>query len=44
PQDVLFLAGGFTGNFVGIGIHDTDRKAGSYADFDYFEYQGFDTI
>ncbi|MBP1043942.1 glycoside hydrolase family 43 protein [Vagococcus sp. BWB3-3] len=42
PQDLLFLAGGFTGNFVGIGVHDMDKKAGSYADFKYFEYCGWD--
>ncbi|MED4040071.1 glycoside hydrolase family 43 protein [Niallia taxi] len=41
-QDVMFLSGGFTGNFVGIAVHDLDRKANSYADFDYFEYYGFD--
>jgi xylan 1,4-beta-xylosidase len=41
-QELLFLAGGFTGNFVGIAVHDMDQKAGSYADFDYFEYQGLD--
>lgn len=41
-QELLFLAGGFTGNFVGIAVHDMDRKAGSYADFDYFEYHGLD--
>lgn len=39
-QDLLFLAGGFTGNFVGIGVQDLDRKYGCYADFDYFTYQG----
>ena len=42
PQDLLFLAGGFTGNFVGIAAHDMDKKCGSYADFDFFEYQGKD--
>ena len=42
-QDVLFLSGGFTGNFVGIAVHDMDRKAGSYADFDCFEYHGLDS-
>ena len=41
-QDVMFLSGGFTGNFVGIAVHDLDKKANSYADFDYFEYYGFD--
>ncbi|MCJ7842091.1 glycoside hydrolase family 43 protein [Lederbergia sp. NSJ-179] len=42
PQDLLFLSGGFTGNFVGIAVHDMDEKNGSYADFDYFDYQGLD--
>lgn len=37
-QDLLFLAGGFTGNFVGIGVQDLGFKAGSYADFAYFDY------
>lgn len=41
-QDLLFLSGGFTGNFVGISVNDMDRKYGSYADFDFFTYQGFD--
>ena len=32
--------GGFTGNFVAIGVHDLNvRGGGSYADFDYFNYQ-----
>ena len=44
PLDLLFLAGGFTGNFVGIGVHDMDKKAGSYADFDFFEYRGLDSL
>jgi xylan 1,4-beta-xylosidase len=43
-QDLLFLAGGFTGNFVGIAVHDMDRKAGSYADFEFFEYRGLDSL
>ncbi|KAF1299170.1 beta-xylosidase [Enterococcus sp. JM4C] len=42
PQDMSTLAGGFTGNFVGIGVHDMDRKAGCSADFDYFIYEGLD--
>lgn len=41
-QDLLFLAGGFTGNFVGIGVHDMAKQADSYADFGYFEYKGLD--
>ncbi|WP_336989670.1 glycoside hydrolase family 43 protein [Bacillus infantis] len=42
--DITFLSGGFTGNFVGIAVHDMDKKAGSYADFHYFEYEGLDSI
>lgn len=37
--DVQTLTGGFTGNFVGIGVHDLNVRGGSYADFDYFNYQ-----
>ncbi|GGO04029.1 glycoside hydrolase family 43 protein [Saccharibacillus kuerlensis] len=35
-----FLSGGFTGCFVGIGVHDMQRLHGSYADFGYFRYEG----
>lgn len=42
-QDLLFLAGGFTGNFIGIGVHDMDKKAASHADFAYFRYEGLDS-
>lgn len=41
-HDVKFLSGGFTGNFVGIAVHDMDRVRGSYADFNFFDYQGLD--
>ncbi|GIN72574.1 xylan 1,4-beta-xylosidase [Bacillus sp. J14TS2] len=41
-QNLLFLSGGFTGNFIGIAVHDMNQIAGSYADFDYFKYQGLD--
>ncbi|WP_099363532.1 glycoside hydrolase family 43 protein [Fredinandcohnia onubensis] len=41
-QNLLFLSGGFTGNFVGIAVHDMDKMYGSYADFDFFDYQGLD--
>ncbi|MBU5595084.1 glycoside hydrolase family 43 protein [Amphibacillus sp. MSJ-3] len=37
--NLLFLAGGFTGNFVGIGVQDLDKQFGCYADFNYFEYK-----
>lgn len=40
--DIRFLSGGFTGNFVGIAAHDMQQFQGSYADFAYFRYEGFD--
>lgn len=33
-----FLSGGFTGNFIGIGVHDMNQKAGISADFQDFKY------
>ncbi|CAM4456098.1 glycoside hydrolase family 43 protein [Paenibacillus typhae] len=42
PQDLGFLSGGFTGNFVGIAAHDMNQFGGSYADFSYFRYEGRD--
>ncbi|MDP4097837.1 glycoside hydrolase family 43 protein [Paenibacillus sp. P96] len=41
-QRISFLSGGFTGNFVGIGAHDMQQFAGSYADFASFRYVGKD--
>lgn len=38
-QPILFLSGGFTGNFIGICAQDLNQFAGSYADFAYFRYQ-----
>lgn len=35
-----FLSGGFTGSFVGIGVHDMEKLHGSHADFAYFRYVG----
>lgn len=40
PQNISFLSGGFTGNFVGIAAHDMQQFGGSSADFSYFRYQG----
>ena len=37
-----FLSGGFTGNFVGIAVHDMGKKQGCYADFSHFSYHGQD--
>ncbi len=39
-QSILFLSGGFTGNFIGLCAQDLDQFSGSYADFAYFRYQG----
>lgn len=39
-ENISFLSGGFTGNFVGIAAHDMQQFQGSYADFSYFRYQG----
>lgn len=39
-QDISFLSGGFTGNFVGIAAHDMQQFKGSYADFSHFLYEG----
>jgi xylan 1,4-beta-xylosidase len=38
-QHILFLAGGFTGNFVGITVQDLGVFKGTFADFRYFQYQ-----
>ncbi|MGF7047689.1 xylan 1,4-beta-xylosidase [Paenibacillus sp. DS2015] len=43
-QNISFLSGGFTGNFVGIAAHDMQQFQGSYADFTHFRYQGNDDI
>lgn len=39
-QNISFLSGGFTGNFIGIAAHDMQQFQGSYADFTHFSYQG----
>ncbi len=39
-QSILFLSGGFTGDFIGLCAQDLDQFSGSYADFAYFRYQG----
>lgn len=39
-QDLCFLSGGFTGNFVGIAAHDMQQFGSSYADFSRFCYKG----
>ncbi|WP_197088239.1 glycoside hydrolase family 43 protein [Paenibacillus dauci] len=42
PENIHFLSGGFTGNFVGIAAHDMYQFRGSHADFSHFRYQGQD--
>lgn len=39
-RSILFLSGGFTGNFIGLCAQDLNYFSGSYADFAYFRYQG----
>ncbi|MBW4081353.1 glycoside hydrolase family 43 protein [Paenibacillus sp. S150] len=41
-QELGFLSGGFTGNFIGIAAHDMGRFAGSHSDFACFRYEGKD--
>ncbi|MGQ3477760.1 glycoside hydrolase family 43 protein [Paenibacillus sp. TY11] len=43
-QNISFLSGGFTGNFVGIAAHDMQQFQGSYADFSHFLYHGKDHL
>lgn len=38
-KEMTALSGGFTGNFIGVGVHDLNKKKGSYADFSFFEYK-----
>ncbi len=38
-ENISFLSGGFTGNFVGIAAHDMYQFKGSYADFSHFSYE-----
>lgn len=33
---------GFTGNFIGVAVHDLDKKSGSKAYFQEFTYRGKD--
>ncbi|MCH0351102.1 glycoside hydrolase family 43 protein, partial [Enterococcus faecium] len=45
PQkNMCILSGGFTGNFIGIAVHDLNKKRGSYADFEFFKYDGKDHL
>ncbi|URZ02185.1 glycoside hydrolase family 43 protein [Clostridium felsineum] len=38
-EDIGFLSGGFTGNFVGLTVNDLEKKNRCFADFDYFSYK-----
>ncbi|KHF37249.1 Beta-xylosidase [Paenibacillus sp. P1XP2] len=40
--DIGFLSGGFTGNFIGIAVHDMQQFQGIHADFSHFRYEGRD--
>jgi xylan 1,4-beta-xylosidase len=38
-EDISFLSGGFTGNFIGLTVNDLEKKNDCFADFHYFMYQ-----
>jgi hypothetical protein len=38
--DTLFLAGGFTGNFIGLFASDLDERQRTTASFKQFRYRG----
>lgn len=40
--EASFLSGGFTGNFIALACQDMNQFNGSYADFKFFNYEGFD--
>lgn len=41
-QNISYLSGGFTGNFIALACQDMNQFKGCYADFEYFSYTGFD--
>lgn len=41
-QNISFLSGGFTGNFIALACQNMNEFKGCYADFAYFHYKGFD--
>ncbi|RCN73677.1 glycoside hydrolase family 43 protein, partial [Enterococcus faecium] len=43
-KNICILSGGCTGNFIGIAVHDLNKKRGSYADFEFFKYDGKDHL
>jgi len=38
-ENISFLSGGFTGNFIGLMVNDLEKKNHCMADFSYFTYQ-----
>lgn len=38
-ENISFLSGGFTGNFIGLTVNDLEKKNACFADFDYFLYR-----
>ncbi|XRF76509.1 hypothetical protein OGM84_08445 [Pediococcus acidilactici] len=41
-QDISFLSGGFTGNFIGLDVIDMYQRNSSYAHFSNFSYMDHD--
>lgn len=41
-QDISFLSGGFTGNFIALSCQDMNIYKGCHADFTYFKYKSLD--
>lgn len=41
-QDITFLSGGFTGDFIALAVQDMNQFKGCHADFTYFDYKGLD--
>lgn len=37
-EDISFLSGGYTGNFIGVAVQDLGKKNGCYAEFASFSY------
>ncbi|MBU3185316.1 glycoside hydrolase family 43 protein [Clostridium estertheticum] len=38
-EDISFLSGGYTGNFIGLAVNNLEKKNACFADFDNFKYQ-----
>jgi xylan 1,4-beta-xylosidase len=41
-ENLRYLSGGFSGNYVGISVQDLDQYMGSIAEFTFFDYLGKD--